>query len=355
MQYDMHYYATYVMAAAAGIPPTDAQVIATASQFVDDQDITSWVLTHSGEGILGIATAHHPLQAGVRTFFGNSESNDTRPVWVPFHFLPGAQGGSFQEKMVCRKDSLVANDLLDHYLAPATLAQHRPHALHLMGIAAHAYADTFSHYGFSGFSTEFNQVQLNSIRYHESHTAHIIEFIKEKGAAFVGTFTQAARLGHGAVLTNPDLPYLRWSFTYQNGQVCERSNPETFLQACQALYERFVQFASLYYEHPPRRVIEWRALQATVADLLAIEAEADDRALAWKRMLKKGVKGPLSGIAPCADYDHMPWVSQTHAFTKEGSAADFIRSHPYRFFVAADYHRNYVLKHLLPQHGLLVA
>jgi hypothetical protein len=42
MQYDMHYYATYAMAAAASIPKADAEVIATSAQFVDDQNITAW-------------------------------------------------------------------------------------------------------------------------------------------------------------------------------------------------------------------------------------------------------------------------------------------------------------------------
>ena len=36
MQLDMHYYATYAMARAAGIEPDDARIIATSAQFVDD-------------------------------------------------------------------------------------------------------------------------------------------------------------------------------------------------------------------------------------------------------------------------------------------------------------------------------
>ena len=44
MQYDMHYYGTYAMAAAAGIPKRDAESIATAAQFVDDQNFQRWAI-----------------------------------------------------------------------------------------------------------------------------------------------------------------------------------------------------------------------------------------------------------------------------------------------------------------------
>ena len=96
MQYDMHYYGTYAMASAAGIPASDAMVIATAAQFVDDHNTHDWVMAgnHSGEGVRGIATAHHPLDSGVRAVVNHVDVDDSRFVWVPFHFLPGNEGTS---------------------------------------------------------------------------------------------------------------------------------------------------------------------------------------------------------------------------------------------------------------------
>lgn len=354
MQYDMHYYATYAMAAAAGIAQADAQIIATSAQFVDDQNITAWILTRSQEGILGVATAHHPLEAGVRTLFGNGERNDTRPVWVPFHFLPGAQGSNFQERMVCRKDSAVVNQMLDYYLSAETIQAHRAHALHLMGIAAHVYADTFSHYGFSGFSTSANDIELGSMRYHESHSSAILDYIEQKKETFLSAFAETAQLGHGAVLTNPDRPYLKWSFVYRDGTVSERSNPDTFLEACEKLYQRFVQFSCIYYDKPAQPLLAWKELKAAVAALLAREADADTRAQGWVNAMKKG-KGALAALPVCSAYDHTAWLDETHECKDKECAAEFIHSNPYRFFVAADYHRNYVLKRLLPSHGLMVA
>jgi hypothetical protein len=352
MQYDMHYYATYAMAAAASIPKADAEVIATSAQFVDDQNITAWVLTKSQEGILGVATAHHPLEAGVRTFFRNAENNDTRPIWVPFHFLPGGEGSTFQEKMVCQKDSRVANALLDYYLSNETINAHKEHALHLMGIAAHVYADTFSHYGFSGLSADSNQVQIDSIEFDTNHSMSIHDHIARQADAFKSTFTQMVKLGHGAVLTNPDRPYLKWSFRYQDGSKSSRNNPNTFLEACQALYTRFNQFAAVYYGKQSKPLVEWKQLEKSVIEILVKEGSADERVQFWMDAMKHG---RLGSIPVCRAYDSIEWLKQTEAFQQSDSAVKFIQSNPYRFFVAADYHRNYVLKRLLPKFGLMVA
>ncbi len=352
MQYDMHYYGTYAMAAAAGIPQRDAEIIATCAQFVDDQDGTSWVIAPGGEGFLGVATAHHPLEAGVRTFFGTAESNDTRPVWVPFHFLPGALGSSFRQKMVCRKDSEVVNRMLDFYLSDATLHSHRGHMLHLMGIAAHVYADTFSHYGFSGLSDELNQIQADSVQIHDGHSASILAHLAAQRDNFVARFAQAAHLGHGAVLTNPDRPYLRWSFVYKDGSLSERDNQATFTDACAALYRRFVQFAASFYNGAIAPLATWEAIAPKVSAVLATELPAEGRVAAWRAAMASGALGP---IAICKDYDAQDWIGQLNEFREQENGAGFEQSDPFLFFTAADYHRSYVLKRLLPQWGLMAA
>ena len=353
MQYDMHYYATYAMAAAAGIPRADAEVIATAAQFVDDQDVTEWVVCQSQEGILGVATAHHPFVAGVRTLHGNGEGNDARAIWVPFHFLPGAEGASFEQKLVCRKDSKVARRMLDYYVSATTIRSHKEHMLQLLGIAAHVYADTFSHYGFSGISSDANELDAESLLIESEHSPTILDHIRRQREAFEAAFCGMPRLGHGAALTHPDRPYLKWSFAYKNGERSERDNRGTFLQACEALYGRFVQFAQLYYEGAVKPLAEWAQLQETVKSIIAREGKADERAGFWTEAMRNG---SLAAAMPaCAAYDCQGWLQQVQTFKAGDSAGQFLESDAYGFYVAADYHRNYVLKRLLPSFGLLVA
>jgi len=354
MQYDMHYYGTYAMAAAAGIPKVDAEVIATAAQYVDDQNIAKWVLTKSQEGVLGIATAHHPIDAGLRTFHRSPAANDTRLVWVPFHFMPGAEGNNFEEKLVCRKDSKVVNKMLDHYLTELVINVHRPHALHLIGIAAHVYADTFSHCGFSGIRSSQNHIDNDSIQFDDSHSDEILGYIEEKKGAFFSRFTEAAGMGHGAVLTHPDRPYLKWSFRREDGTKIHKNNPEAFMAACKALYTRFRQFTRLYYGKEVPAVMEWDKLEPHVKAILEFEGEAEARVQCWMAAMENG---SLSAIPTCRHYDSSEWLGAVEGFENSETADKFHESDPYKFYAAADYHRNYVLKRLLPREdvGMLVA
>jgi len=351
MQYDMHYYGTYAMAAAAGIPKEDAEVIANAAQFVDDQNFERWAIAKSGEGIFGIATAHHPLEAGLRVGERAENKDDSRAVWVPFHFLPGNEGTSFDERLIARKDSTVANAMLDYYLKPETIFAHQTHALHLIGVAAHVYADTFSHYGFSGISSDRNLIKTESLQPDPSHSEGILQHIKEQTDRFWAKVTSAPKLGHGAVLTYPDRPYLRWSFEYLNGDSSERINSATFVEACEALHRRFTQFAVVYYGTKARAPVAWPTIQETVSAIIKKEGTGDERVAFWMDAMSSGA---LPEVTPPRDYRAEEWSNEITEFESEGDAQKFLASNPYNFFSAADYHRSYVLKRLLPSLGLMV-
>lgn len=351
MQYDMHYYGTYAMAAAAGIPKVDAEIIATSAQFVDDQNFQRWAISKSGEGILGIATAHHPVEAGCRAAI-HSMDDDSRSIWVPFHFLPGNEGESFEARLIARKDSLVANTMLDFYLQDTTIAAHRQHALHLLGIAAHVYADTFSHYGFSGISSDENLIKPESLNPDPSHSVGILEYLAIQADKFKAKFASAPKLGHGAVLTYPDRPYLKWSFEYQNGGASVRNNPDSFVEACEALHRRFIQFSATYYGPKAQKPVEWPQIQDMVREIIKKEGSGDERVEYWLEAIRNG---DLLDIELPKKYSPDDWSSEITKFEKEGGANILLSSNPYKFFSAADYHRSYVLKRLLPSYGLMVA
>ena len=158
-------------------------------------------------------------------------------MWVPFHFIPGNEGDSYTERLKCRMDSPIVRELRDHHLTYAD----RDFALHLLGITAHVYADTFSHYGFSGVSSRGNKVDNSSSRFHEEVeeadgviaplSPQMRNYVTEKADRFFrdrgdhgGLLTNvkswlaeelSGALGHGSVATLPDRPYLVWSFDYE--------------------------------------------------------------------------------------------------------------------------------------------
>ena len=154
MQIDMHYYGVYAMARAAGLTREASGRIATASELVDDNAEDEHVEFGDGGRLDLMPTAHHTTDTENR----NEEMQ--RKVWVPFHFIPGNRGRTVAERLVCRKDSAIAREVVEH----AVRMTNRAFGSQLIGITAHVYADTFSHYGFSGPSCPVNRVNTSSGR-----------------------------------------------------------------------------------------------------------------------------------------------------------------------------------------------
>ena len=151
MQSDMHFYGTCVLSRAAGIPREDAHTIAYASQFVDDSTEKSSEARQDGGLLVGIATAHHEVQCVRNRVMKRDEQ---RRVWIPFLLLAGRQrrdaGGreTLEERLPCVKDSKIAREMIERHVEVALRCPF--FGMELLGIAAHVYMDTFSHYGFSG-------------------------------------------------------------------------------------------------------------------------------------------------------------------------------------------------------------
>ena len=356
MQIDMHYYGTFAMAYAAGITPQHAQIIATSAQLVDDNNFTNLYLLESGQGIEGVATAHHPLEAGQRAL-GLGANDDSRTVWVPFHFLPGNEGETFQEQVLCRKNSQLAQTMVNYYTKKETVESHREHCLQLIGIGAHVYADTFSHYGFSGLTSELNDVDTSTIKTDERHSPDVIDYIRRRFAEFEDMFSagvgNSVRLGHGAVATFPDRPFLKWSYLQSDGLTrLERDNPATFLEGCSCLFDYFSRFRSVFYADGAKPRVSFSEITSAVGDILSREFDAQGRTAAWVDGLKAGRIGPPVDVPI---YSASTWLEAL----KSGAALELkggkVASEGYNFFVAADYHRNFVLKRLLPEAGLFVA
>lgn len=373
MQYDMHYYGTYAIAAAAGIPKEDAQVIAHAAQYVDDQDSAileqvRQVGNDFCEGVIGTPTAHHPIEAGIRTevqagidyvkahirMASNMlGADDSRLVWVPFHFIPGNKGKTFHEKLICRKDSKIANEMVIAHLSRA----HEDFGLELMGIAAHVYLDTFAHFGFSGIKSFQNIVDIDSIKISPKHGQKIRDYIEEKSVTFKrfhALIENSAHLGHGGVDTCPDRPFLNWEFKYQqDGKLEKRDNFPNFVEACEKLYIYFSQFREARYAPGAASpLVAYESIKGKVASILRYEGTGDERADQWMLAMENR---ELGSVQPCERYDPLTWTTDLRAALTEKNFTTIRNSNAYQFHSAADHHRHFVLKILLPKHGIIVA
>lgn len=301
------------------------------------------------------------------------DHDDQRYVWVPFHFLPGGKGKNFTEKMVCQKNSKIAQEMIEHNLNQIN----SPYYLELAGIAAHVYIDTFAHYGFSGISSRRNRVDGITIKVEQS-SEMIESILGKKLADFFNKYGEqggllknirsiissagelgSGALGHGAVSIYPDQPFLNWSFKYEHtkmitGKRAYHNNPQTFFEASQNIHDIFRLFAHRHY----KTILDTKAAKPfseiadTLKEIIALEENKAGRIDAWKKAAKAGKLYNKKETIPV--YDPHAWEKQRDSFPNLTKPKKVVRFDVYRFYQAASFHKHYVLRELLPKHGIVV-
>lgn len=361
MQIDMHFYAVYALCRAAGLRPEVSHTIAHASQFVDDAIDAEAVVLRDGRGLLPAMTSHRPID------YQNTLPGDQWRVWIPFHFLPGAIHSSpkptdprhaLVEALVCREDSSTARKMLRDTL------RKKNHKLwpHLIGIVSHVYADTFSHSGFLGIAHDCNKVRAESIKITGSHDSSIVHYIwvkyEEFKTRFVSDFAEIVPVGHAAVATFPDRPYLKWEFQYEReGDVSvkvKRDNPAIYMKACKKLYQFFFRFCRMAQDFgDPSASTPWDDIQKPIQKLICYEAPKQDRVERWKKAIARGKFCKPTPMDKKVHYDEGLWRPRRIEYQRRPEDP-VEQSDAYRFVQAAYEHRRYVLLELLPAAGILV-
>jgi hypothetical protein len=362
MQIDMHYYGTYAMARAAGLKKKAATIVATAAQFVDDNAEKESIEFKDSGRLDAQATAHHSLN------IKNIDEEDQRQIWVPFHFLPGNKGDSFTERLICRMNSPIVKGMIDYNLSHLNM----PYALHLAGVTAHVYADTFSHYGFSGISSRRNRVKNDSFEFSRDLNPETRDYINGKAESFKKKYPReggglvnikswiaekfSGALGHGAVVTFPDRPYLVWRFTYEKPKADSkwRKNPVTFLKGAHALHELFRRTAKERPDFADGKFKKFSSIESTVKDILSLQAKKEDRIQEWQRAAQDGILF-ATGKEKIPVYKADDWLEQRKSLDGRKDSKLALASNVFRFYQAASVHRNHVLRTLLPKYGLVVA
>jgi hypothetical protein len=243
MKKDAHYYALLAMARSVGIEKETAHKIAYPSQFVDDAKVNKITLADDNTAnllskfddneIINAATCHS--YSDLSTYNYSSMTANTSA----FHFVPGCEGKNFPKKMRCKKESKIIKSIIDEAVNVDDPIK--------LGITLHAYADTFSHQGFSGIASKVNDVE--GVR--ENNQIYISNFqlLKEKRWKEIGTRISTfvseiikdrivPAYGHGQVYSYPDIPYLEWRYEYDatdnfssQYRVSRVKNKERFIEA----------------------------------------------------------------------------------------------------------------------------
>ncbi|MCP4133609.1 MAG: hypothetical protein GY754_21760 [bacterium] len=244
MERDFHHAVTYVLARSAGFDKEESDIIAYSNQYVDDA-------TNSGFITFENDIMYYRTTSAYKTTSLNNLSNElNRSVWLPFHFLPGNEGkkapkkleGVTISKLICTPDSYIARDMVSMCMKDLD----EPYALHRLGVGLHVFSDTWSHQGFAGITHSINTAS-DYKRHNTQMHMNILFFIRRLVKIIKHIVTnELVPLGHGPVLTNPDLPFLDWEYTNGAGETVRRDNHEIFMNAVDRVFEVMAEFNKKY-------------------------------------------------------------------------------------------------------------
>lgn len=209
MNVEFHYYLTKLVAVEAGLMPDEAEIVAYASQYVDDNKQELTIETPDGDSFTSLITQYDDIL---------NPPAEKLQINFLHHYLPGNPTNS----KVQRADGKM------HVLMTTPASQHaqeiffdttRGEDLYKLGIASHMLADTVAHQNFVGHCDEVNSMLP------------------------AGTPLKPAT-GHADAGYKPDIPVLVWYDPRLHESSAQINNIERVLAAARKLYTNYLMLTT---------------------------------------------------------------------------------------------------------------
>ncbi len=352
MQIDFHHSTTYVLARLAKLSRPEAEIIAFASQYVDDATSSGTVYFENKALYNRISSAHKMID------IRNTKALANHQVWLPFHFLPGNGGkgtgndptGKFITKIVCKPNSFVARQMVKD----AILQKDRDYGLHRFGIAMHVYADTWAHQEFAGVIHRINEVEnAREIGKSGVFGKGLIDILRD--------FLDDAipPLGHGRATVFPDMPFLKWEYKNGMGNKIVRNNTNEFCKAAQAMFKAMKRFkvgdpSPAVEDIHQKDMDQIRSLFRSVK-----EEDGEKRHEEWLKAIRTGKFSFGPETVKYAARGKRSWKHQalgsSYDLPVHSYDRNFLKSNWKLFHDAVQAHRFYVIHDLLPKYHICAA
>ncbi|MCX7920588.1 MAG: hypothetical protein N3B21_00980 [Clostridia bacterium] len=368
MEIDFHHSIVYVLSRLAGFNSNEAGVIAYSSQYVDDAVYDGTVMFANGAIYKPVRSAHKLLD------YHYFDELTNHYVWVPFHFLPAncmlpageGENEEFAKRVVCKPNSPVAKDMIKECVQ----RHNEPNALYRLGITLHVYADTWAHQRFSGIQNKSNIVKYFEDDEVSKNLLHkVTHFFKDTFDRELGRFMDDIMpLGHGAVLSYPDKPFLKWRYTNYSGEKIERDNTAEFIEAAKNIYILLKRFRIGDPDVVVAGLDESIIKQITALMVSINDDDCMTRHKKWLEVISRGdfniaLDGktvPLKDNIEYAAEGAGSWENQAfggkyNSCTRYEYSEKFMESHWKKFHDALQDHHYYLLRILFPRYGLCIA
>lgn len=215
MNSEFHYYITGIIANYVGFSREDCITIAYSSQFVDDNKIVFTVKDkETDEEYSNYVSQTMNILRPMKTLMR---------IYPLFHFIPGdpmAESARRKDGKMHILNTTPNSDLAQEVLHKAFIAPVEKR-MYRIGIATHAYVDTWAHQNFVGFNDSFNGVGLNPI----------------------------PNVGHSDVVFNPDKIKNEW--TDKRLVKSEIRNNDRFILAAKHLFYKYTEYLGVKVEWNP--------------------------------------------------------------------------------------------------------
>lgn len=156
MDREFHYLATGLIAKRAGFSESQAETIAHASQFVDENDVALKVRDRSDSS----AVYRNYISQTMNIL---KPKHELMRIYPLFHFIPGDpmsetawRRDGKMHRLNTTPNSDTANELLDEAFKASPDVR-----LYRIGMATHAFVDTWAHQNFVGWFDSFNSLDID--------------------------------------------------------------------------------------------------------------------------------------------------------------------------------------------------
>ena len=290
MQKDFHYYGVFYLSLCAGIEPATAYKIAYSSQYVDDSTESKKISLIEKKGrelgfVDPVRTAHNGLESFWKEVW--------EKIYYPFHFVPGNKGKEHEGRYITVRgeDNDVAKEYLDKALKTEDSCR--------IGIALHAYADTFSHQNFSGRWSEVNSVDKMLVYYSNLRRKKIkIDLKLWLLAKLLKEATPA--IGHAEAYMVPDHAYYHWVYFNNRNEYVPAANEERFLSFAESVYNDFLCKASSKIRKGDPE--QFDSIRSKILLGINREGSLKKRCKYWKKLIKEKL-----GSRKLLEYDKYKW------------------------------------------------
>lgn len=303
-----------------GFSPEDAQIIAYASQFVDDAVDHKKMKVNGHLEILSrrftdetfnpVCSAHRGLQ-----FLKGFKDEVQNKIYLPFHFLPDLESiKTKSESHIVKPNGKLARKLVMAAQTELSKSTGEKRIMNLirLGIALHVYADTWAHQNFSGRHNP-KENDINNIEIFQDGKWEKVSLISQI------EYNTLPDIGHAEAASFPDQSHLKWRYLKNStGKIHERDNTELFIEAAANIFDIFKGI---------QKDISWVDIKVKLFECFSFEADSIEEK--FKKFQKVF---PEIGFF----YDENQWRNEAIRVTKSNKIVKILKEDKPTYVLGSD-------------------